>query len=155
MVKKDNKTIEMTARGVESLKKELSGLKDKLPVAIKRLAQAREKGDLSENSEYNYAREDLEFLENKIDEIKDVLAKVKVVSGKNSGKIGIGSKVEVEIDGEKETYLMVNEFEANPTKRKISDKSPLGVFLLGKKAGEKGVVDLPGGKLKLEILKVS
>lgn len=153
-MKKDK--IQMTKEGVRDLEKELEELREKLPLAVKRLARAREQGDLTENSEYNYARDDLEVLEDRIKEMEEILSKAEVVSSKRGRqkKVGVGIKVVVKLDGSKEEYRIVNEYEADPNEGKISDKSPLGVVLMGKKPGDKGEVDLPQGKMKFEILEL-
>jgi len=148
--------VRMTSNGLENLIKELKELNKKLPIVIDRVAKAREQGDLSENSEYTYAREDLEFLENKIAEVEFAIDNAEVVekNGKN-GEVSMGSEVEIELGGSRDKYTLVNELESDPGKGKISDVSPIGMALIGKKVGDEGEIELPNGKVKFRVVKVS
>jgi len=148
--------IKITKDGLEALKRELSVLVDeKRPRVVERLANARSQGDLSENSDYQSAREELEFLDGRIDEIEDVLKNVKVVSnGGNGTSIGVGTKVSLKVNGKSHLYEIVGEWEADPVNKKISHTSPLGQALIGKKVGEKVAVDAPAGKVLYEILTI-
>ncbi len=157
---KKNNTIQMTQEGYEELKAELEELKqEKLPKAIDRVAQARSHGDLSENAEYSAAKEDLEFLENRIDELEDKLSRAKVVK-KSKGKakkVALGTAVTVQVNNNKEmthTYHVVSEVEADPLEHKISNESPLGKALMGKKQGQRFTITVPAGKKEYEILKI-
>lgn len=146
----------MTKVGIEALSKELNELmKIKRPKLVERLAFARGEGDLSENSDYQSAREELEFMDGRISEIEDVLKNASIVSvNGRSGGIGVGTKVTVKFDGEKNVFEMVGEWEADPVNRKISPESPLGKALFGKKVGEKAEVEAPAGNITYEILAI-
>ena len=147
--------IKLTKGGLEELKKELAILlEDKRPKLVARLANAREQGDLAENSDYQSAKEELEFLDGRIDELTDVV-KTAVVSGvdKKDG-VGIGTKVTVKVNDKQTVFDMVGEWEADPMNKKISDSSPLGLALVGKKVGDVAEVEAPAGKVVYEILAI-
>lgn len=150
------KKIQLTQKGLESLKKELSLLlTKKRPALVDRLSNARSQGDLSENSDYQNAKEELEFLEGRIDELESVIKTAKVVSGDGSKSgVGVGTKVTVRVNGVKTTFEIVGEWEADLTQKKISHTSPLGSSLVGKEVGEKFEVDAPAGKIKYEVVAI-
>ena len=142
-----------TAQGLKELKAELKELvDDKRPKLIDRVATARSHGDLSENSEYTAAREDLAFIEGRVDELEELIAKAKVIRTKGgSGEVKLGCKVTVKVNGKEQTFEVVGEWEADPMEQKISHTSPLGKALLGKKKGEKIEIEAPAGKVKYHI----
>ena len=150
------KQIQMTKEGLGTLKKELDEMvNDKRPRLVERLANARSQGDLTENSDYSNAKEELEFLDGRISELENVLKTATIVSGnhKKDG-VGVGTRVTVKVSGEKHIYEMVGEWEADPVNKKISHESPLGKALVGKKVGEKAEVEAPAGKVVYEILEI-
>lgn len=154
---KTNHQILLTTEGLEELKKEYDELvKTKRPEAVARVAAAREAGDLSENSEYAAARDDLSFIEGRIAEIEEILNAAHTISKKrvNKGIVDVGCKVALEINKKKDVFTIVGEWEADPTAKKISHASPLGKALLGKKKGDTVEVDAPVGKVKYTILKI-
>ena len=154
---KTDDQIYLTKEGLKELEEELEGLKEKkLPKLIKRVKRARDFGDLSENAEYANAREDLAFAEGRIDELEEILAKVKIIRKVRKGKktIGLGSKIKVKVNGKEHEFTVVGEWEANPSAKKISASSPLGKLLLGKKKGDEVEVEAPAGKLVYTILKI-
>ena len=116
--------IELTKNGLEELKEEVRQLKeDKLPAVIKRVAEAREYGDLSENAEYHDAKDEQRLIETRIDEIEDILAQAKVVNTtRSTTKVGVGSNIVVRKSSGKKTLSIqiVGEFEADPLENKIS-----------------------------------
>lgn len=147
----------MTKEGLAALKIELDELVNvKRPKLVERLSYARSQGDLSENSDYINAREELEFLDGRIDELAEVIRNAKVANGngKSSGGVSVGAKVTVKVDGEKHLYEIVGEWEADPVNKKVSADSPLGKALFGKRVGEKVEVEAPAGKLTYEILAI-
>lgn len=150
------KKIQLTSKGLEALKKELQELTTvKRPFLVDRLSNARSQGDLSENSDYQNAKEELGFLEGRIDELTDVIKNAKVVKDNGNGHlVGVGTKVTVRVNGVKNTFEIVGEWEADVTKKKISHTSPLGSSLVGKKVGEKIEVDAPVGKVIYEIVDI-
>ena len=149
----DNNKISMTQSGLDELKQELAKLKDKEPNAIDRVAKAREFGDLSENSEYHAAREDLAFVQGRLEEIEQMIARVQVIAGNGhkNGQVDIGCQVTVHTGEAEHTYTIVGDFEADPTQKKISHDSPLGRALMGKKVGESVEFEAPVGKIQYVI----
>jgi transcription elongation factor GreA len=148
--------LKLTKQGLDGLKAELIDLRDvKRPKLVERLSYARSQGDLSENSDYQSAKEELEFLDGRIDELNEVVKTAEVVStnAKNSG-VGVGTKVTVKINGSKVVFDIVGEWEADPVNKKISHESPLGQALAGKKVGDKVEVEAPAGKIQYEVLAV-
>ncbi len=151
----NNHKVVMTKEGLIELKKELDELlKSKRPEAVARLAAARGQGDLSENSEYAAAKQDLAFIDGRIAELETVISEAQVIAGHSKSKVDVGCKVTLHVNGKKDTYLIVGEWEANPTEKKISNSSPLGTALLGKKVGEKVEVEAPIGKVVYKILSI-
>lgn len=150
------KQIQLTAKGLEALKKELQELTTvKRPLLVDRLSNARSQGDLSENSDYQNAKEELGFLEGRIDELTDVIKNAKVVKdGGNGHLVGVGTKVTVRVNGIKNTFEIVGEWEADLALKKISHTSPLGASLVGKKIGEKFEVKAPVGKILYEVVSI-
>lgn len=151
------KSIQLTTKGLEALKKELLELTTvKRPFLVDRLSNARSQGDLSENSDYQNAKEELGFLEGRIDELTDVIKNAKVVKTLGNGnQVGVGTKVTVRVNGVKNTFEIVGEWEADIVKKKISHTSPLGASLVGKKVGEKIEVAAPVGKILYEIVAIN
>lgn len=151
----DVQKIQFTANGYAEIKAELQDLKNtKLPAAIERLARARDFGDLSENAEYHAAKEELAFLEGRVEELEDIIARGYVAETKPGDAINIGCKVTVELSGKEHTYEIVGEWEADPMKQKISHTSPLGTALVGKKKGETVEFQAPAGKVIYKIKKI-
>lgn len=150
------KKIQLTEKGLEALKKELLELTSiKRPFLVDRLSNARSQGDLSENSDYQNAKEELGFLEGRIDELGDVIKNAKVVKDTGNGHlVGVGTKVTVRVNGIKNTFEIVGEWEADIKNKKISHTSPLGASLVGKKVGEKIEVEAPVGKIMYEVISI-
>lgn len=147
--------VKLTKEGLEALKNELCTLRDeKRPKLVDRLANARSQGDLSENSDYQSAKEELEFLDGRIDELEEVIKGASVASAKKSDGVDVGTKVTVKVGANKIIFNIVGEWEADPINKKISHESPLGKALFGKKVGEKVEVEAPAGKIQYEILVV-
>lgn len=147
--------ILVTREGLAELKGEYDNLVNKKrPEAVDRLAVARGQGDLTENSEYTAARQDLAFIDGRIAELEQVLHEAKVIVSHSKKKVDVGCKVTLHINGKKEIFTIVGEWEANPIEKKISHSSPLGQALLGKKAGEKVEVEAPAGKILYKILHI-
>ena len=149
-----DKQIQITKEGIESLKKELYELSEvKRPKVVERLSNARLQGDLAENSDYHNAKDELDFLDGRIDELEMVLQKAVVIDGGTSnGGVNVGMRVKVKSSGQEQTFHIVGEWEADPSQKKISHTSPLGKALIGKKIGEKVEVEAPVGKIIYEVL---
>ena len=152
----DNNTIQFTIDGLAEIKAELDVLKNqKLPAAVERVARARDFGDLSENAEYHAAKEELSFIEGRIEELEEIVKKAVVVKKDNgNSEVGIGCKVTVEAGGKEQTYEVVGEWEADPIQKKISHTSPLGSALLGKKKGDAVEFEAPAGKVIYKIKRI-
>ena len=150
--------IQLTSEGYEALKTELSELVKKRPDYVERLSNARSMGDLSENNDYHNAKEALEFLDGRISELEEVLTTAHVVKGSNgNGKkdVQLGTTVKVKVGKSEHTFHIVGDWEADPKEKKISHTSPLGQALVGKKPGEKAMVEAPAGKVEYTILEVA
>lgn len=148
--------IQLTKNGFTELEKELNELVEvKRPKLVERLSYARQQGDLSENSDYINAREELEFLDGRISELNDVLKNALVVKTKNGkSSVDIGMQVTVRVNGQKHIFEIVGDWEADPINKKISPNSPLGAALVGKKVGEKAQVEAPAGRVTYEVLSI-
>ncbi len=154
-----NTPMTLTAEGLQKMKDELTYLKNVKRVEVKEnLAVARSFGDLSENSEYDEAKDEQAKVESRIHELEEIL-KVAVVVNEDelqSDVVNLGMTVKVydpEFDEEAE-YNIVGTNEVDISQNNISDRSPIGFALLGKKAGDTAEVEAPGGSYKLKILEV-
>ncbi len=137
------KTVSLTKQGKADLEAELKTLISRRPAIAERLQTARAFGDLSENQEYTDARAEQKTVENRIAEIEEILKSAKVIRNASHDKVSMGATVTVTLSGKKFTYSIVGPVEANPLEGKISDKSPIGQALLGKKVGD--TYELPNG----------
>jgi len=156
---KMNKKKYLTEKGLKELKKEHEELvKTKRPQVVTRLSTARDMGDLSENAEYTAARDELAFIDGRIDELENLLKNVTVIEEKPQGNkskfVNLGSKVTVKIDGKKEVFAIVGEWESNPGEKKISNESPLGKALLGRSSGDVIEIQAPAGKMTYTIISI-
>lgn len=151
----NNQKVVMTREGLSELKKELDELvSNKRPEAVSRLSLARGQGDLTENSEYAAAKQDLAFIDGRIAELEKVISEAQVIASHSRSKVDVGCKVTLHANGKKDSYLIVGEWEADPSEKKISHSSPLGRALIGKKVGEKVEVEAPAGKILYKILSI-
>jgi transcription elongation factor GreA len=148
----------LTTEGAAQLKAELAELKgpQREELAL-RLRSAIQMGDLSENADYHKAKEDQGFLEGRILELEYILntATVVEIAGVSRDWVQVGTRVTIqEGDDEPETYLMVGASEADPRNGRISNESPIGQALFGKKAGDLAVARTPAGEIQFKILKI-
>ncbi len=154
------KTFKVTEDGLKKLQEELENLKTvgRADIAEK-IRVARGYGDLSENSEYDEAKNEQAKIEARIVEIEAMLKNVEIIGDiKGSAKkvvVGVKVKVFDEEYNEECTYKIVGSTEANPIEAKISDESPVGKALIGKKVGDEVIVETPNGESKLKVLKIS
>ena len=148
----------LTAEGAARLRAELERMKGPERQAIaKRLREAIQMGDLSENADYHKAKEDQGFLEGRIQELEYILKNAIIIdeSALDGETVQIGSRVMIqESDLEPETYLLVGVKEADPRNGRISHESPIGKALIGKRVGEEVVVETPNGSIRFKILKI-
>ncbi len=149
--------VYVTKEGLDDLQKEYKELSEgkRLKIAL-RIKSAKDMGDVSENAEYQAARDEQSFVEGRIREIEEILKKVEVIKAEKakSGEVTLGCTVKVHIDGGEEEFHIVGAPEANPVLNKISHESPLGMALLGKKVGDRVEVLAPVGKLTYTILNI-
>lgn len=150
----------MSRERYEELQKELEYMQTVREKEVsEQIKEARSYGDLSENSEYDEAKEEQGKLYSKIAEYKNLLENAEIVekSARGEGVIGIGSKVRVmDLEfSEEDEYQIVGSQEANPMAKRISDDSPFGRGLIGHRIGETVIVEAPAGNLKFEILDVT
>lgn len=153
-------TVYFTAEGLDKLQAELQELKSKgRAEAAKAIAEARAQGDLSENAEYDAAKEAQGLLEKKIADLENSLANARILDNSkiDTSKVTILSKVELKNLKMKKnfTYTLVSDAEANLKESKLSVSSPIGKAILGKKKGDKVEVQAPTGKIEYEIVKIS
>ena len=147
-----------TKEGFQKLQEEYELLtKVKREEVKKAIAEARSFGDLSENSEYDEARNEQAKIENRIKELEALIQNAEVSAAEDFDEdvVGLGSQVKVLSNGAEITYSIVGSNEANPFEFKISDMSLIGKALIGKKAGDEVTVEAPGGLIKLRIVEVS
>lgn len=142
------KTVNLTAEGKAELEQELADLIAQRPAIAERLATARAFGDLSENQEYSDARTEQKTVENRIAEIEETLKSAVIIKAKKSDKVNVGSTVTIIMGGKEMTYSIVGPVEADPLAGKISNESPLGKELLGRKVGDE--FDFNGKKVKIK-----
>ena len=149
------KKTQLTQEGHDSLQKEYQNLKTlKRPAAIERLHKARSMGDLSENSEYTAAKENLSLVEGRILEVEEILKNVEIVNNNGNHRVDIGSEVTIQTATGNDNFKIVGEFEADPLKKKLSHTSPIGKALIGKKVGDEVEIEVPAGKLTYKILEI-
>lgn len=146
----------LTAEGLQALKDELAELTtSKREDIAQRLKEAKADGDLSENAMYDAARDEQSFVEGRISEIEHILKHAAVISNKSTRQVALGSKVHVELEEGEQEYVIVGSTEANPDKGYISDQSPIGKALLGKKPGDEVQIEVPSGSITYRIKKIS
>ena len=149
------KIYQITEVGKKELTSELSTLKGRRGEIADKIAEARNYGDLSENADYDTAREDQALVETRIAEIEDILANAQIIKASGKSTIGVGSTVELKSGGKSVTYTLVGPVEADPIQGKISNESPIGIALMGKKVGESAAITTPKGEVVYEIVKIS
>ncbi|RKD73076.1 MULTISPECIES: transcription elongation factor GreA [Sinobaca] len=150
----------MTEEGKNKLEEELNFLKtDRRTEIVERIKVARSFGDLSENSEYDAAKDEQAFVEGRIGQIENMLKTAIMIEEDktNNSEVALGKSVTFKElpDGEKEMYTIVGSAESDPLEGKISNDSPMAQSLLGRKVGEAVMVNTPGGDIEVEIIEVS
>jgi transcription elongation factor GreA len=148
----------LTEQGLNELKAELDELKNvRRPENIQALKEARALGDLSENAEYDAARNEQAVIEGRIQELEAMLENVEVITEVSTDKVSIGVKVKIEFVDDKETdvYSIVGTKEADPFENKISNESPIAKAIMGKKVGEVATVETETSSYDVKILEIS
>ena len=149
------KMYQITDEGKKELEGEVADLKGRRGAIADKIADARGFGDLSENAEYDSAREEQGLVESRIAEIEDILLNAELIKASKSSKVILGSKVELKTGKKTVTYSVVGPVEADPLEGKISNESPIGVALMGKKVGDSVTIKTPKGEISYEIVKIS
>ena len=152
------KEVLVTEQGLIDLKNELNNLKTvKRPEILEALKEARALGDLSENAEYDAARNDQAVTEARIKELEVMIDNAKVIKEKKSDKVGLGNKVTIEyVDNkEKDVYYIVGSTESDPFANKISNESPIAQAIIGKKKDDVVTVASPNGEYKVKIVEIA
>ena len=149
--------VYLTQKGLDELKLELDDLINvKRPANIQSIKEARALGDLSENADYDAARNEQAIIEAKIQELEYKLEHAQIIDNKNKSAINLGSTVTIEYDdGEEEEYKIVGSMEADPFDNKISNESPLGIALLNHKVNDEVNVESPNGGYSIKIKKIA
>ena len=148
------KQFQITAEGKTELEAELEQLKARRGDIADKIAEARDYGDLSENAEYDAAREEQGLVESRIAEIEDILMNAELIKGGSKTKVGLGSTVELKTGKKTVSYTVVGPVEANPLEGKISNESPIGEALFGKKIGDTATITTPKGDVTYEIVTI-
>lgn len=147
--------LQITSDGYKKLEEEFKQLTEKRPGVLIRMVAAREQGDLSENAGYHAAKEELGRIDRRLRELKILLRFADVVDSKQVEAVSFGNTVTVN-DGQSDMdFKIVSAIEANPMQGKISDVSPIGRALLGKKKGEQVKIETPGGSISYQIVEIS
>lgn len=148
------KLYQITEEGKKELEVELIDLKSRRGDIAEKIANARDFGDLSENAEYDSAREEQGLVESRIAEIEDILLNAELIKSGSKSKVGLGSKVELKTGAKTVTYYVVGPVEADPLEGKISNESPIGIALMDKKVGDIATITTPKGDISYEIVKI-
>ncbi len=154
----DKKTVYLTQKGLDELKAELDDLINvKRPANIQSIKEARALGDLSENADYDAARNEQAVLEGRIKKIEQMLENYEIIEETAKDKVGLGSTVSIRYideDDESDEYMIVGSQEADPFASKISNESPIAQALMNHKVGEIVTVESPNGSYQVEITEI-
>ena len=154
---KDKNTVYLTQEGLDDLKKELDELINvKRPENIQAIKEARSLGDLSENAEYDAARNEQAVIEARIKQLEKMLENVSIIKEVSNDKVSIGNTVAIKYvdDDDEEEYKIVGSQEADPFESKISNESPIAQALFDHKVGDVVTVESPNGSYKIEIIEI-
>ena len=151
--------VYLTNEGFLEIEEELNHLKEvKRPEVIKALKDARALGDLSENADYDAARNEQAQIEGRILELEKILETAEIIEKRDTDKVGLGTTVTIryldEDDDDTEEYRIVGSKEADPSNNKISNESPLAQAIMGAKAGDERTVESPRGTYRVEIVEI-
>jgi transcription elongation factor GreA len=149
------KQYQITAEGKKELEQELETLKARRGEVAEKISNARDFGDLSENAEYDAAREEQGLLETRIAEIEEIVNNAEIIKATKKQIVDLGAKVELKTNGKAVAYTIVGPVEANPLEGKISNESPIGVALFGKKVGDSVEISTPKGTVSYKISQIN
>jgi transcription elongation factor GreA len=151
----NTKPVYLTAQGLEKLKAELNHLVTvERPKIAARIHEAKLDGDITENAEYEDAKQEQSFLEGRIATIEAQLKNAEVIGKGNGDRVEIGSKVVIRGRDGEETFTIVGSAEASPREGRISNESPVGAALMGRKKGEKVTVQAPAGAIEYTLVSI-
>ena len=149
------KAYQITEDGRATLEQELDELKGRRGDIAEKIAAARDFGDLSENAEYDAAREEQGLVETRIAEIEDILQNASIIQATAGSTVGLGSRVELKTGDKTVVYSLVGPVEADPLSEKISNESPIGLQLMGKSVGDQVTISTPKGDTTYEIVSLA
>ncbi len=149
------KAYQITEDGRATLEQELDELKGRRGDIAEKIAAARDFGDLSENAEYDAAREEQGLVETRIAEIEDILQNASIIQATAGSTVGLGSRVELKTGDKTVVYSLVGPVEADPLSGKISNESPIGLQLMGKSVGDQVTISTPKGDTTYEIVSLA
>lgn len=151
------KVYQLTEAGKAELERELEELKSQRGAIAQKIADARDFGDLSENAEYDAARTEQSQVESRIAEIEEILLNASIITNpRKGGKVSVGNKVSLKANNGKHVeYTIVGSVEADPLAGRISDESPIGQALLGKKVGDTATIVTPKGEVSYTVAELS
>lgn len=149
------KAYQITEDGKVTLEQELDELKGRRGDIAEKIAAARDFGDLSENAEYDAAREEQGLVETRIAEIEDILQNASIIQATAGSTVGLGSRVELKTGDKTVVYSLVGPVEADPLSGKISNESPIGLQLMGKSVGDQVTISTPKGDTTYEIVSLA
>lgn len=148
------KQYQITNEGKKELEAELLELKSRRGAVADKISEARDFGDLSENAEYDAAREEQGLLETRIAEIEEIINNAEIIKASKRSTIGLGSRVELKTGTKKVVYTIVGPVEADPLEGRVSNESPIGMALYGKKEGDTVTISTPKGDITYTIISV-
>lgn len=151
--------VYLTNEGFLEIEEELNHLKEvKRPEIIKALKDARALGDLSENADYDAARNEQAQIEGRIAELEKILETAEIIEKRDTDKVGLGTTVKIkyleEDDEDVEEYRIVGSKEADPSNNKVSNESPLARGIIGARVGDECIVESPNGSYRVEIIEI-
>jgi len=150
-----DKPIYVSSEGLQKMKNELHSLKtEKRREIAARIETAKELGDLSENADYTEAKEALSFNEGRILDLEDAIMRAMVIENRGGDTVSIGSSLRVSVNGKEKDFTIVGSTEADPVQGMISNESPIGRALIGKKVGETAEVHAPSGLIRYTIVSI-
>lgn len=139
--------VNITSEGLQKLKTEYAKLVAERPGIVEHLKTAREMGDLRENGYYKSYRMKLNSVDHRILYLKELIKKCRIMEVENNGTVNFGCVVRIKSDFGQKSFKLVSKYEANPSENRISDISPIGTALLGKKKGDKIIINTPSGSI--------
>lgn len=148
------KNYQITTKGRQALEEELETLKGRRTEIAEKIATAREYGDLRENAEYDGAREEQGIVETRISEIENILQSADIIKSEHKDSVDLGSEVELKTGDQTVNYTIVGPVEADPLNGMISNQSPIGIALMGKKVGETAVIKTAKKEIEYEIVSI-